>query len=183
MIGSHINVQGIPALIRAFINVIKRLPDALSQERGAYKGILCYYLGLASAPEGAARFWHLGELGWVGEGGEENCIERQRTEGEGDEYQLSMEPGHSGRGPARWSIQHSCCRGVTEVPHHSLYVLQRDLLWLGACVDPLLDVQGRESERRAAFHLYRKALLEHVAAALEEIGSGERGPGPEELCS
>lgn len=58
-------------------------------------------------------------------------------------------------------------------PRHSLYVLQRDLLGLGAGVDPLLDVQGRQSQRRAAFHFHSKALLEHVAAALEEIGSGE----------
>lgn len=63
------------------------------------------------------------------------------------------------------------------MPRHSLYVLQRDLLRLGARVDPLLDVQGRQSERRAALHFHGKALLQHVTAALEEMASGEVGTG------
>lgn len=79
-------------------------------------------------------------------------------------------------------MQHSCCWRDTEVPCHSLYVFQRDLLWLGTCVDPLLDVQGREPERRAAFHFHGKALLEHIAAALGEIRSEELG-NKNRLCS
>lgn len=53
-------------------------------------------------------------------------------------------------------------------PHHSLYVLQRDLLGLSARVDPLLYVQGCQAECRAAFHFHSKALLQHIAAALQE---------------
>lgn len=72
-------------------------------------------------------------------------------------------------------MQHSCCWRDIEVPCHSLYVLQRDLLWLRTCVDPLLDVQGCQAERRAALHFNRKALLEHIAAALGEMRSETLG--------
>lgn len=113
-------------------------------------------------------------MGWRGWRGK--WLERQRTEGCVGGYQLSVESGHSGRGPATLSMQHSCCWWVTDVPCHSLDVLQRDLLWLGAGVDPLLDVQGREAERSAALHLHGEALLEHVAAALGESGPGVGEP-------
>lgn len=36
-------------------------------------------------------------------------------------------------------------------------------------------MQSRKSESRATFHFHSKALLEHVAAALEEIRSAELG--------
>ena len=72
-------------------------------------------------------------------------------------------------------MPHSCCWWDTEVPCHSLYVLQRNLLRLRTCVDPLLDVQGCQPERRAALHFNRKALLEHIAAALGEMKSETLG--------
>lgn len=55
---------------------------------------------------------------------------------------------------------------------HSLYVLQRDLLWLGTGIDPLLDVQGCKPEGRIALHLHGKALLKDITATLQGITQG-----------